>query len=228
MACAVWGIAVALAAFAGFFTLCLYRVVIALGQLELRPAADLTPEESAEVQRHGEWAAAHGFEPVGVFRTVVPGQPPVLVAAWRFPGLSTYFCMYQRQRVHTDRVTHFRGGTGIATSSSAAAFQLPMRPGMAGQAYPGATLDELWNRHLEAEEHFVKRLGFQFEPAGSFEQQFTTAMRAQSAHVRSMTLWPLRMYVWLMTAHRHVNRPVTVLHPHQRAPARTLEPAGTR
>jgi hypothetical protein len=85
-----------------------------------------------------------------------------------------------------------------------------LRPGAYAQSFPKASIEELLQRHLDAELFLGERHGLRLLASGySYEQLVLPAMRLRMKHGRSQFLWPVRvLYRWAVTRHRLVNRTV--------------------
>lgn len=191
-----------------------YIAIRALQRARLHRTDEIEGWEAIAIKVCDEWATAQGFELVGSYRFRCPPSPPVLITAWQWPGVDVHFCLYQRPKkwvpeIITDRVTQFTNGASLTTAVSVKAMVLPCPQGMFMQAFPGAGLDELWDRHLAAEDLLLRAARLQ--PASGavpFDHRFLAFLRDHVAFVRTRAFWPIRVYYWHLTARLRANKPV--------------------
>ena len=86
----------------------------------------------------------------------------------------------------------------------------PARPNAFRQSFPGATVDEVTQRHLEAEEHLIKKFNLRWKPLTlSYEEILIKAIRLHMQHVRSIPLYAVRALYWYAVSRRKIaNRSV--------------------
>ena len=155
-----------------------------------------------------DWAAEQGFKWIGAY--VLRGVTDIYVGAWRHPTQSLYFCVYMAQgNMFTDLVTIFDDEHGLTTCSSADTLTLPQPPGAYRQVFTDLTIDEQYQRHLEAEVLLTERLRMQPQPISEpFERVVIDAIHRQMAYVKSLPGWPIRGVWWYLTRLRKINRSV--------------------
>ncbi len=74
---------------------------------------------------------------------------------------------------------------------------IPPRPGSYMQAFPGSSVEQMWQRHIEAEVYLRDRRGY--VPADFIrppDREITDAVQGQISYVRSLAFWPLRIPFW--------------------------------
>jgi hypothetical protein len=93
------------------------------------------------------------------------------------------------------------------TSNSGGLFP---RPGAYGQGFPGISVVEAWQRHLEAEEYLSAKFGYDWKPLSRpYLEILAEAMRLRMKYNRSQFLWPFRvLYRFAVTRHLRANRTI--------------------
>jgi len=194
------GVAAAVAAIAGVT----YMMAQKIGSAELMTL----PAGSGEARRLGkaareaqEWARASGFEFLGNYLEKATGG---LIAAWKHRERPTFFCVYIVQWTKAyDLVTEFAGGVSLTTGSTRSGGMYPRPPGDYGQNFTGLSLDELWGRHIEAENFLIDTGGADLVwMEVVFEESLVGALRKQMEYVRTIPLWPLRATGWFFLRRR--------------------------
>ena len=154
---------------------------------------------------HRDWFSARGLEYLTSFQF---GK--IQVAVFKQQTASRYFCFNFMQSWSYDLITSFDETNGLTTSSSNGIGMFPMPSGDFKQGFPNATADEIWQRHLEAEEYLARKFGLAPRPLTmTYEQHVIDGIRKQMAYVRSIPLWPIRSLYWFaVTRSRMANRSI--------------------
>lgn len=156
------------------------------------------------------WAKGNEFEFIGYYTML-----NAFIATWRRNDRPTFFCQYQVQhKIVYDLATEFDPQLGLTTGSSADGHFFPNRPGHYMQTFSKLSLDEQWDRHIEAENFLIERGGIELVARDlDFEQIFIEAIHAQMQFVRSIFLWPLRGAYWFgIRRFQWHNRTIADLH----------------
>ncbi|MBN1343716.1 MAG: hypothetical protein JXQ73_13595 [Phycisphaerae bacterium] len=150
----------------------------------------------AEAEGYDEWTRGQGLERIGFFRAIV--TTPGFVAAWGLPGTGRFFCMYcQQGRYVTEFMSTFSNGLDLTTTNNRESFTMPRPPGSYLQSFSVDSIDELWERHLDTEAYVMDEARVRLVPLkGSFESFFLGEVRRQAAYVRTIPLWPVKMWYW--------------------------------
>ena len=185
-------------AFFTFYAYVMCRNVRSLAEISLRPFSSEKGLLDAQVQITAEthkWAGANGFSFVGYFHTEI-GKMSVVMAAWKHKAEPTFLCHNLLQTFGSlDLTTLLSGARTVTTTSIAEAFPRP--PGSYAQSFPGADLDQLWQRHTEAKSYLLNLGGAKLDRADRpFEHHICQETRGQSEHIRSYSLWQLRTLYW--------------------------------
>lgn len=193
---------------------------IGLSGIRLEPVPPSEVDRQIQASRgDNDWAEANGYEWIGVYRTVARFNPTITVLAWQSPGAATFLCVYQHANRHAnlhayDLVTEFDQGVSLTTGSSPNSVFHPQRPGSFVQAFPGVGLDELFARHLEAEEYLQDRLGVvPMALDQPFAEHVADEVHQSTRFMRAIPLWPLRVYAWHATKSARTNRSVAQRYP---------------
>ncbi len=145
------------------------------------------------------WATYHGFdEDIAADFTSQLSKKTIKVSTWRNSEKCLIVCLYVSEKgVHYDLVSEFTGKRGLTTSSSAYGAVLPSVPKNFLQYFPGMTLNELWQRHTEAEEYIKNKYSIVLERFGDDTlSEFKDAIVEQMKYIKSLFLWQLRGPYW--------------------------------
>ncbi len=158
------------------------------------------------------WAEENGFHYVGLFRIQV-----VLLAVWENPEKSTFLAQYLNfEGPFFEIETAFDKNISLTTGNVRDGMLMPFPRGNYTQSFPKKSLEELWERHLEAERYLTETGGAHLTPycselpwgnvhpedpfekpgPSAVEISLTSGVRTQAKHVRSLLLWPLRWPYW--------------------------------
>lgn len=119
------------------------------------------------------------------------------------------FCFPPNKPLIFSAESYLTDSAVLDTSTSRSQGLFP-RPGAYAQSFPNASIEDVWQRHLEAETFLGERYGLRLVPAeNSYEELVLPAMRLRMTFARSQALWPVRvLYRWAVTRHTRVNRTV--------------------
>lgn len=153
-------------------------------------------EPHMDIAREQAWAEGEGFVWVGAY--LFKATATIKLAIWQHAEHAAYFCVYQHANgKNTDFVTILNPHLAVTTGSTKDAMFLPTAPGSFAQAFVGLSLDEMFDRHLVAEQHAMERLGVKVQPLrDTFEQVLIAAIKKQMAYIRSLPFWPIRAVHW--------------------------------
>lgn len=178
-----------------------------------RGGATLDPESREkfvdagnDVVRMGTWAEEQGFEFDGLYVFRVIGTA-VRIMAWRLPHEPTWLCLNipPGRPVMPEFTTVLNGTGGVTTGASRDGLLLPLPEGQYQQAFIGADLRDLWQRHRDAVRWLVQSRGAEVRSDNeSFVDGFGAALVSQSHHATSLPLWPLRMPYWFYVRRRRM------------------------
>lgn len=194
----------------GFVAMALTASVDAMSDPNLRlEKADESRHRElfAAAAEHHDWARDHDFDWIGAFLVEAPQR--IFVAAWRQSDAQRYFCIYTHaHNDYYDFVTRFDDDHGLTTSGSMDAHTLPMAPGRYLQSFDGADHEELWERHLEAEEYLTRNEGVRLATTtleDDFPSLVVRSIHEQMKYVKSLPLWRLRVVLWFLVRGRKSN-----------------------
>jgi hypothetical protein len=184
---------------------------------------------------HNTWAANNGFEFEGCYK-VQMGQSVASMAVWRSSDRPTVLCFYiisvgTKQSTATDMVTDFADQISLTSNNNKAAQFSPWRPGRYQQTFSPVTLDELWAKHIEAENYLMDTGGSQLvQKEFNLEKEFFDSCRRQNAYIRSIPFWYLkgaywyfiRKNIWHNKSVRQQHEKKMVKLPNELSPAETL------
>lgn len=145
-----------------------------------------------------EWLAEQGFEfECGCQLNSYMGSTGIV--GWKHADAPIFFCVYLLSTGQTgkDFVTIFTDSSGLTTAERADGLLIPPRPGSYMQAFPGSSVEQMWQRHIEAEVYLRDRRGY--VPADiirPLDREITDAVQGQISYVRSLAFWPLRIPFW--------------------------------
>jgi hypothetical protein len=141
------------------------------------------------------WAHATGFDFVGGY-TMQLGIK-AFVAAWHHRERPCYFVLLiaAGNKIPTF-TTEFSAERSLDTTGSDQDM-LPAPPGHYKQGFTKTPVDELYRRHMEAEEYLMRVGQVQYQPdLLGLEEAVSRDAKLQSAYIRSLPLWPFRAVYW--------------------------------
>lgn len=144
------------------------------------------------------WAQGHGFDFLGTYFMNV--MAPLHMVAWRHREFPTYLCVYRagQSRV-TEFVTTFPDDGGLTTSTTVDGHTLANTPGDFMQAFPGKSIDELWELHNSGLVYMIQNANLQPQATGrTFCDEITHSLRSQMAYIKTLAGWPLRGVYWYL------------------------------
>jgi len=161
---------------------------LSLKQSKLKRLENDTPPESSHA-----WAADSGFEFAGNFRL-----GSVYIAGWEHKRRPGFFCEYRlQQRTFYDIATNFADEMSLTTASTKDGNLTPKPPGHYHQTFSNLSLEQLWEKHIEAENYLVEKAGVR--PADvvlSFEDEITAAVQKELAYHKTIPLYHFRVPWW--------------------------------
>jgi hypothetical protein len=188
-------------------------------------AIGLSASEQKTIVQHKEWLASNNLEYRANYQFVhVHGivfqsadKPRFLVFMFVYPEgckLPWFLKPFAHQRVFYRTVSYLEDLTVLDTRSNGDIGMLP-RPRAYEQGFPGASLPEIWERHLEAEEYLSRKFGYVWAPLNrSFPEILAASTALRMDHTRRLSLYPLRIvYSFLWTRFRLRNRTVAQQYP---------------
>jgi hypothetical protein len=122
---------------------------------------------------------------------------------------SRFFLFHFHKRLTYAAESYLADLTVLDTGASASIGLMP-RPGAYAQAFPGATPEEVWQRHLEGEAHLSAKFRYDWRPLNrDYVDILIDAARLRMQFVRSQFLWPARvLYRFAVTRHKLVNKTI--------------------
>lgn len=147
-----------------------------------------------------EWLSEKGFRPDGAYRFRGCAFLPEIVV-WRRPEDGTYF--YQHvlfdERVESTFITFF-GRDTLTTTSVKHEQALPLPPGSWTQSFTARSPILLWRYHRAATAFVSEHLARRHPDANAkLEEGLPAAIRKQLAHLRTISVWPLRIPLWVLS-----------------------------
>ncbi len=168
----------------------------------------------ARGMKQEEWAKAHGFGFVGFY--MIGANSNLFMCAWCNDDSSRFFAAYvlPQGKITYDLVTFFEPEGGLTTASTKDGLFLPFPPGSYTQAFSKRSMDQRWQKHLEAEAYLGRELGAMRSSISSdFEQSFLRAIRRQMLYVRSIRGWYIKAVYWyLIRKSKLANKSIEVQH----------------
>jgi hypothetical protein len=150
---------------------------------------------------HNTWAVNNGFMFAGCYKVRI-AQAVVDMAVWRRNDRPTILSLYivrmgNRKNISTDISTDFADMISLTSNNSRAAQLSPWRPGRYQQTFSPVTLDELWAKHIEAENYLMDVGEAQLmQKEFNFEKELLDSCRRQNAYIRSIPFWYLKGAYW--------------------------------
>ena len=183
--------------------------LVSLLYVAFKPSgADPAGFHAAEQWLGPDWAIRNGFVPADVLQS---SFGPIM--GYTRPDEPRFIAVYRAGGgVVVDIVTIWRDGVGLTTSITRAGGTLPTPRGSYQQMFPGATADDLWWRHREAEQAIERFEGVtlaESDASLNFATSFQTEVRASAAYVlRRPLLWLTVPWRYFITRRRLPNVPV--------------------
>lgn len=200
-------LAYALLAFIGSY------VVNGMSRMSFQLASDSESQSFQEqAQRHLDtaWLAEQGFEPAGCYKLISP-ITTIDIIGWKHVGTAVFYCCYLfPDNVSGDFVSILSDGNGVTTGCKADGLMIPTVPGSWIQVFPGKTLQERWDLHLEAETNITQTTGASpAEHCRSLSEEMEDAAAKQLGYIHEIPLWQLRIPFWyIFRCRRLVNKTV--------------------
>ncbi len=150
---------------------------------------------------HNTWAVNNGFVFAGCYKIKI-AQAVVDMAVWRRNDRPTVLSLYivrmgNRKNISTDIMTDFADMISVTSNNSRSAQFSPWRPGRYQQTFSPVTLDELWAKHLEAENYLMDTGDAQLvQKEFRIEEEVIDSCRRQNAYLRSIPFWYLKGAYW--------------------------------
>lgn len=195
----------------------LINLMMVLSVLKLRRADELLEvipggHEGAPYNAHeataAAWAEANDFEPdlAADFHGAL-GPNPVRIRVWKSRYRKTFLVAYTAEKVtYWEFVTNLREGAGLTTSNTRDSVFLPSPPGFYVQAFHGADLDAIFERHESGLIHLHERFHLTIvDRAESTAAQIVEAIARQVAHVRAIPFWQFRGVWWYVVRRSVLN-----------------------
>lgn len=166
-------------------------------KLLYRTPGGLGPHEKAFMAFYQDWLASARLR----YRTAFQFQN-IHVAVYQYEDQPRFFSFMFHKQTTFSAETYFEDLKILDTSSSGTIGMLP-RPGAYAQSIPGASAQEIWEKHLEGEAHLKMKLGLRPERVNRpYEETMMEALRVRMQHNRSQFLWPVRvLYRYFVTRH---------------------------
>ena len=134
------------------------------------------------------------------------------VVTFKQEGAQRFFSVLFHNRITFSLASYFDDVdcTSLETSMSGSTGMFPARSNAFRQSFPGATLDEICQRHLEAEDYLMKKFNLRWKPLTlSPEERTIKGIRLHMQHVRSIPFYPVRALYWYAVSRRKIaNRTV--------------------
>ena len=166
-------------------------------KLLYRTPGGLGPHEKAFMAVYQDWLASARLRYLTAFQF-----QSIHVAVYQYEDQPRFFSFLFHKQVTFSAETNFEEMKILDTSSSGTIGLLP-RPGAYGQSFPGASAQEIWEKHLEGEAHLKMKLGLRPAPVNRpYEETMLEALRVRMQYVRSQSFWPVRvLYRYFVTRH---------------------------
>lgn len=159
------------------------------------------------------WALFHGFEE-DVSQELVSklAKATTQIVVWRHREKQRLLVLYvTKMGNHYDLISEFPGRRGLTTSSNPSGGMLPAPPSNFVQTFSSPPLNELMQRHEEAEAYIQKK--YQIEKAAIDEDTVREIKRSTKEHIayiKSLFLWQTRAPYWFFIRTKlQANRPVS-------------------
>lgn len=162
----------------------------------------LTPRKVAGLGPFQGWLQMNNFRQISSYRF-----GSIETVTFKQEGAQRFFSVYFHNRITFSLETYFDDVdcTCLDTSMSGSSGMFPTRPNQYQQSFPGATLDDLCLRHLEAEEYLIKKFNLRWKPLTlPYEEILLKAIRLRMQFVRSIPLYPIRALYWYAITRKKV------------------------
>jgi hypothetical protein len=163
--------------------------------------AQLTSSDLIIPQETAEWASANSFEYIKSF-VMRFHSSQADIWAWRRKDRPTFFCRYMVKvgnttKVAYDIVTEFAGNIGLTTGCTKDANFMPRPPNFYFQNFPGTMLNDLWYKHIEAENYLMDFGKTELKAERlEFEQSIMQGTIEHVRYIKTLSLWPFRGPYW--------------------------------
>lgn len=145
------------------------------------------------------WAKYHGFKFTSFRDFLSKASSKIInIVFWLNEDKTCILAMYYVEgKIHYDFVSKFENNRGLTTSSTKDGAMLPTLPEDFAQYFPGLTLNETWEHHLEAEQFIEKKLEYSKVPFNEdIISEVKESIRKQAEFIKSLFLWQLRGPYW--------------------------------
>jgi hypothetical protein len=124
--------------------------------------------------------------------------------------LRLFSVMKTNENTTCELMTHFSDEASLTTTRSGSAFVFPRFWGSFLQSFPSATLEKLWESHLQGEESLRKQWAIPVAPCVKpLPEAIREDVVKQMTYVTSLPLWPVQvLYRFAVTRPRMLNRPI--------------------
>jgi hypothetical protein len=159
-----------------------------------------------------QWLSSCQFEPLGAYRVTHAVLQPRLVA-WRRADERTYLCVHIVGERRAMEFVSILGDQSLTTGNSKDEQMTPGPPRHWKQTFSVSHASQLWIHHDSALQWLIQRTGMKPDDRGtSLEEDFRKSISEESAYIRSLPLWPLRIPYWyLVVRHRRHNKSIQKL-----------------
>lgn len=167
------------------------------------------PQTQNLLLQYKDWLASVNLEYRSAFRF-----GPMQVLIFQQGNLPRFMVFNSHNRL-TYAAESYTPELNVLDTGSTRSIGLMPRPGGYAQSFPGASPQEVWERHLAGEAHLTQKFGLQWTPLDAcYEDIFIAAVELRMKYVRSQSFWPARVfYRFLVTRHKLVNKTVAELYP---------------
>jgi len=157
-------------------------------------------EMRAPFREADDWAKEHGYEEDVMFDfQIVSKEQSLFCRTWKNIQDRTYLVFYYGLGKHfVELVTIYDDKTGVTTTNAPDAHTLPAVPGAFVQTFPGQTLAQLLDLHLEGRNTLERRTGL--EPQDRQEgtvELIAMALTRQATYVMSIPGWQWKGIWWI-------------------------------
>jgi hypothetical protein len=158
-------------------------------ELATKINASVPADTALLLQNNGfNFVAAYGFHLVwfGIW-TQKEGRSPI-----------RYYCFAGTTNSRAEEfITVFSDDASLTTTRTRSAFVFPRPFGAFMQAFPKAPISQLWDSHQRGEQYLVSEVAIPVKDCRlSYVERLKQGVVTQTAHIRSLPLWPLRGVYW--------------------------------
>ncbi|WP_456476661.1 hypothetical protein [Oceanithermus sp.] len=173
------------------------------------------------------WARDHGFHPAGLTKLLAfpeLAQAPDAEKFWEYTA-----AWLDRERRRLLIVQHTQGRTFhhlitlyrdpksgrevmVNTTDLPTEFFVPQPPGHYVQAFPGQSLNELLELHVQAEAWLERQGSYERVKAPLPLEMLDRLSRERALYVTGLPLWKAKLLWWHLTKGRYLNKPVSALY----------------